>query len=71
MWADVPLPSARSAQRADLLPVYALGTAPRPGALYRDGIDVDLHWHFHEMHKLVSAELHGRTPLAVLPPIDA
>jgi AraC-like DNA-binding protein len=55
LWVDVPLPSARSAQRADLLPVYASGRIPRPGAVYRDGLDVDLHWHFHEMHKLLYA----------------
>ena len=55
LWEDVPLPSARSAQRADLLPVYARGATPRPGAVYRDGLDVDLHWHFHEMHKLLYA----------------
>jgi AraC-like DNA-binding protein len=55
LWADVPLPSARSAQRADLLPLFADGTAPRPGSVYRDGLDVDLRWHFHEMHKLLYA----------------
>ncbi len=55
LWTDVPLPSARSAQRAGLLPMHASGTAPRPGSVCRDGLDVDLHWHFHEMHKLLYA----------------
>lgn len=55
LWADVSPPSARSAQRADLLPIFARGTVPRAGAVYRDGLDVDLHWHFHEMHKLLYA----------------
>ena len=55
LWADLPLPSARSAQTAGLLPMYAGGTVPRPGAVYRDGLDVDLHWHFHDMHKLLYA----------------
>lgn len=55
LWTDLQPPSARSAQTADLLPMCARGMAPRPGAVYRDGLDVDLHWHFHEMHKLLYA----------------
>ena len=48
-------PSASSPQRADLLPLRAPGTLPRPGSLYRDGMHVDLQWHFHDMHKLLYA----------------
>jgi len=46
---------AGSAQEAILLPMCAPGTAPRPGSLHRDGMHVDLQWHFHDMHKLLYA----------------
>jgi AraC-like DNA-binding protein len=51
----IEFPSASSPQRADLLPLIAPGTVPRPGSLYRDGMHVDLQWHFHDMHKLLYA----------------
>ena len=52
---NIQLPSANSPQRADLLPLRAPGMVPRPGSLYRDGMHVDLQWHFHDMHKLLYA----------------
>ena len=55
LWADVPLASAHTAQRADLLPMCAGGTNHRHGSVYRDGLDVELHWHFHDMHNLLYA----------------
>ena len=54
-WPHTELPSASSPQSADLLAVFAPGTIPRPGSLYRDGMHVDLQWHFHDMHKLLYA----------------
>jgi AraC-like DNA-binding protein len=52
---NIQLPSASSPQRANLLPLRAPGMIPRPGSLYRDGMHVDLQWHFHDMHKLLYA----------------
>jgi AraC-like DNA-binding protein len=54
-WPHTEFPSASSPQSAGLLAVFAPGTVPRPGSLYRDGMHVDLQWHFHEMHKLLYA----------------
>jgi AraC-like DNA-binding protein len=33
----------------------APGSRSRAGSLFRDGMHVDLHWHFHDMHKLLYA----------------
>jgi AraC-like DNA-binding protein len=55
LWPDGEFPSASSPQSADLLPLVPQGTIPRPGSLYRDGMHVDLQWHFHDMHKLLYA----------------
>jgi AraC-like DNA-binding protein len=49
------LSQAKSPQLATLLPVHAPGTMPRPGSICRDGMSVDLQWHFHDMHKLLYA----------------
>ena len=37
------------------MPIHAPGTTPRAGSLSRDGMHVDLQWHFHDMHKLLYA----------------
>ena len=55
LWPHLKFPSARSPQSADLLSLLAPGRAPRPGSLYRDGMHVDLQWHYHDMHKLLYA----------------
>jgi AraC-like DNA-binding protein len=55
LWPDLAFPSARSAQGANLLAMHAPGGVARAGSLYRDGMHVDLQWHFHDMHKLLYA----------------
>jgi len=55
LWPELALPSARSAQTAELMPICAAGEIATAGALYRDGMHVDLQWHFHDMHKLLYA----------------
>jgi AraC-like DNA-binding protein len=55
-WQEpVLLPPARSPQDAALLPMRAPGSRSRAGSLFRDGMHVDLNWHFHDMHKLLYA----------------
>ena len=55
-WTEpVQLPPARSPNEAALLPAYAAGKSPRAGSIFRDGMHVDLQWHFHDMHKLLYA----------------
>jgi AraC-like DNA-binding protein len=49
------LSHAKSPQLATLLPLNVPGTTPRPGAIYRDGMSVDLQWHSHDMHQLLYA----------------
>lgn len=55
LWPNAKPPSARSPESAGLLSLFPPGTPPRPGSLYRDGMHVDLQWHFHDMHKLLYA----------------
>jgi len=55
LWPHLEFPSARSPQSAGLLSLLVPGTVPRPGSIYRDGMHVDLQWHFHDMHKLLYA----------------
>ena len=45
-----PLPEDGS-----FLPMYPSGATPRAGTLRSDTLDVDSHWHFHDMHQLVYA----------------
>lgn len=55
-WAEpVVLTAAREPGQAKLLTAYTPGTLPRAGSLFRDGMHVDLQWHFHDMHKLLYA----------------
>jgi AraC-like DNA-binding protein len=53
LWPDAEPPSASSPQSAGLVPLFPTGAAPKPGSLYRDGMHVDLQWHYHDMHKLL------------------
>jgi hypothetical protein len=55
LWPHRPPPSANSPETADPLPLLEPGKVPRPGSVYRDGLHVDLRWHFHDMHKLLYA----------------
>jgi len=38
-----------------LLKMYPEGGTPRAGSLSSDGLDLDSHWHFHDVHQLVHA----------------
>ena len=55
LWPNMEFPSASSPQSAHLLSLQPPGKVPGPGSLYRDGMHVDLQWHFHDMHKLLYA----------------
>lgn len=44
---DTPLPDD-----ATFLRMYPPGKEPRPGSLRSDHLDLDSHWHFHDMHQL-------------------
>lgn len=46
-------PSSASPDTADFLPMYAPGARPRAGAVCSDHLDVDSHWHFHDLHQLM------------------
>jgi AraC-like DNA-binding protein len=46
---------AKSPQLATLMPMQEAGMPVRPGSVHRDGMHVDLQWHFHDMHKLLYA----------------
>lgn len=53
LWPDASdLTTALSPQSATLLPMHARDSAPQPGSMYRDGADIDVQWHFHDMHQL-------------------
>jgi AraC-like DNA-binding protein len=42
-------------QDGGLLRMYPPGASPRVGSFRGDGLDIDSHWHFHDMHQLVYA----------------
>jgi AraC-like DNA-binding protein len=42
-------------QDGALLRMYPPGSDPRVGSFRADGLDIDSHWHFHDMHQLVYA----------------
>jgi AraC-like DNA-binding protein len=46
---------ANSLEEATLLPLGTPGKPARAGSVFRDGIHVDIQWHFHDMHKLLYA----------------
>jgi AraC-like DNA-binding protein len=50
-----PTPLATSPEDAKLMPVCKPGHASGAGAIYGQGMFVDLQWHFHDMHKLLYA----------------
>jgi AraC-like DNA-binding protein len=53
LWPNTPdLKPASSPQNATLMPMHKPDMAPQPGSMYRDGLDIDLQWHFHDMHQL-------------------
>jgi hypothetical protein len=53
LWPDRPAQvTANSPQDAALIPMHAPSTVPQAGSMYRDGAELDLQWHFHEMHQL-------------------
>jgi AraC-like DNA-binding protein len=55
-WQEtVPFPPASSPAKAVLMPVCSPGPASPAGAVYGQGMFVDLQWHFHDMHKLLYA----------------
>lgn len=56
LWPDpVESPFVGSLQSPEHLPMYPPGARPRPGSLCSDNLDVDSHWHFHDMHQLLFA----------------
>lgn len=55
LWPNDDLVQAKSPQLAIAMPVHQPGVPPRPGSSHRDGMSVDLQWHFHDMHKLLYA----------------
>jgi AraC-like DNA-binding protein len=55
LWPNMEFPSASSPQSAPLLSLLPPGRVLGSGSLYRDGMHVDLQWHFHDMHKLLYA----------------
>lgn len=46
---------AHAPEAAALVTIAAVGQASRAGSVTREGIHVDMQWHFHEMHKLLYA----------------
>lgn len=56
-WPDAkPIPFASSPDAAPLLSMCAPGSAPRPGAISSDNLNIDdSNWHFHDMHQLIYA----------------
>jgi len=51
----VASPAIPPPQDGALLRMYPAGQRPRSGALRGDILDVDSHWHFHDMHQLIYA----------------
>src|SRR5579871_3022619 len=49
------LQPARTPSEATLLSLGTYGSALRPGAVFHDGMHVDVQWHYHDMHKLLCA----------------
>lgn len=49
------LPLDDSPTKPHFLQMYAPGKNPRPGSFCTDDLDMDSHWHFHDMHQLIYA----------------
>jgi len=54
-WPAALAAAADSATTATCVPVLRAGQWPRPGTVYREALHIDMHWHFHDMHKLLYA----------------
>lgn len=52
---DSVMPEIAAARDATLLRMYPAGLQPRAGSLCSTPLDVDSHWHFHDMHQLIYA----------------
>lgn len=50
-----PIPDVPHACDAPLLRMYPAGQTPRAGSLCSSPLDVDSHWHFHDMHQVIYA----------------
>lgn len=48
-------PAIRLPEDGTLLRMYPAHRRPRSGSLRSDHLDVDSHWHFHDMHQLIYA----------------
>lgn len=46
---------ARGASDTTAVPLTPYGAALQPGSMFRDGMHVDVQWHYHDMHKLLYA----------------
>lgn len=55
LWPDLDFPIAATPQGADPVLMLVNGAAVGAGSLSRDGMHVDLQWHYHDMHKLLYA----------------
>jgi len=56
IWPEDSRVAAESSRtNAHWLRMYAPGAQPRPGALFNPDLDVDSHWHRHDMHQLMFA----------------
>ena len=49
------LPESTLARDATFLRMYPPGRAPRAGSLRSDDVDMDSHWHFHDLHQFFFA----------------
>jgi AraC-like DNA-binding protein/quercetin dioxygenase-like cupin family protein len=52
---DSPVAPESSCTDAHWLRMYAPGAQPRAGALFSPDLDVDSHWHRHDMHQMMFA----------------
>jgi len=54
LWPELgTIPETASAEQALPLAMHAPGTAPRAGAVPSDHLELDSHWHYHDMHQLL------------------
>jgi AraC-like DNA-binding protein len=49
------IPRARDPSEASLISLKTSGCEARPGSVFRDGMHIDVQWHYHDMHKLLYA----------------
>jgi AraC-like DNA-binding protein len=54
LWPEPePMPDTPTAGQALSLMMYASGTEPCAGSVPSDHLELDSHWHFHDMHQLL------------------